>query len=214
MNDHTDRQIDELLHALAGEDAKAVVPPRVATVVMEAWDAYRTSGIARRSQRAWHRPVRRWRAALASALVASAVVVAVTRVDRTRVDSPRGVPSAAAGSSAREPEIAAGTGAANVRGTPGQVVRNRPASLPRGSGSEAAETGFVIAPEPLADPTTLHIVRVRMSRVALASLGLPIADPDAEGLLEVEMLVGDDGVARSIRRATFAGGDPGSGGGR
>jgi hypothetical protein len=65
------------------------------------------------------------------------------------------------------------------------------------------DSGYVIVPEPFADTATLHVVRVRMARMALATLGVPIADPDAEGLVDVEMLVGDDGVARSIRNATF-----------
>jgi hypothetical protein len=42
-----------------------------------------------------------------------------------------------------------------------------------------------------------------MSRAALASLGMPIVDPNVDGVVEVEMLVGDDGVAQSIRHATL-----------
>ena len=57
-------------------------------------------------------------------------------------------------------------------------------------------------PEPFANPTMLQVVRVRMARTALATLGMPIVDPDAEGLVNVEMLVGEDGVARSIWKAT------------
>jgi hypothetical protein len=67
----------------------------------------------------------------------------------------------------------------------------------------ALDSGYVIVPEPFSDTATLHVVRVRMDRMALATLGVPIADPDAEGLVDVEMVVGDDGVARSIRNATF-----------
>jgi hypothetical protein len=63
-------------------------------------------------------------------------------------------------------------------------------------------TGYVIVPEPFSD-TALHVVRVRMATMALATLGMPLADPDAQGLVDVEILVGDDGVARSIRNATF-----------
>ena len=70
-------------------------------------------------------------------------------------------------------------------------------------GPPPINTGYVIVPEPFTDPAALHVVRVRMARMALATLGMPIADPDAEGLVDVEILVGDDGVARSIRNATF-----------
>jgi hypothetical protein len=71
--------------------------------------------------------------------------------------------------------------------------------------SLTAEAGVPLVADPLADPTALNVMRVRMSRSALANLGLPILDPDAAGVVDVEVLVGEDGVARSIRRAAFAG---------
>jgi hypothetical protein len=83
----------------------------------------------------------------------------------------------------------------------GMSARDRPTSR---------STGYVIVPEPFSD-TALHVVRVRMARMALATLGMPIADPDAEGLVDVEILVGDDGVARSIRNATFVRENTGTG---
>jgi len=46
------------------------------------------------------------------------------------------------------------------------------------------------------------MIRVRMERRTFARLGVPIANPDGDGMVDVEMLVGEDGVARSIRRAT------------
>jgi hypothetical protein len=58
--------------------------------------------------------------------------------------------------------------------------------------------------DPLADRAALTVMRVRMSRSAFASLGFPLADPDAAGLVDVEVIVGEDGVARSIRRAAIA----------
>jgi hypothetical protein len=76
------------------------------------------------------------------------------------------------------------------------------------------DTGYVIVPEPFLDTAELHVVRVRMTRMALATLGMPIADPDTEGLVEVEMVVGDDGVARSIRNATFVHDNTARGAGR
>jgi hypothetical protein len=60
------------------------------------------------------------------------------------------------------------------------------------------------AADPLADGAGLMVMRVRMSRSALASIGFPIPDPDAAGTVDVEVIVGEDGVARSIRRAALA----------
>lgn len=80
--------------------------------------------------------------------------------------------------------------------------REREIMLPERSGPRAV-TGYVIVPEPLVDRAALHVVRVRTSRAVLATLGLPIVTPDADGLVDLEMLVGDDGVTQSIRRAAF-----------
>jgi hypothetical protein len=59
---------------------------------------------------------------------------------------------------------------------------------------------IVLVTDPVFDPSATSIVRVRMPRAALATLGIPIADPDASGLVDVELLVGEDGFARTIRR--------------
>ena len=68
--------------------------------------------------------------------------------------------------------------------------------------------GLVLVADPMFDSTAATVIRVRMPRSALAALGLPIAEPDAAGAVDVEMLVGEDGVARTIRRATAAPANP------
>ena len=47
----------------------------------------------------------------------------------------------------------------------------------------------------------LMLMRVRMTRREFSRLGVAISNPDGDGLVDVEVLVGEDGVARSIRRA-------------
>jgi hypothetical protein len=81
-------------------------------------------------------------------------------------------------------------------------LQHPPASTPREM-TPAGEPGYVLVPDPLADPASLHVVRLRMRRAGLASLGVPLVNPDADGLVEVELLVGEDGVARSIRRTAL-----------
>lgn len=78
--------------------------------------------------------------------------------------------------------------------------------VPPGAGTgdiPAPEVGYVLVPDPMADPAALQIMRLRMPRAGLANLGVPLVNPDADGLVDVELLVGDDGVARAIRRATL-----------
>jgi hypothetical protein len=81
-------------------------------------------------------------------------------------------------------------------------LQREPPSTPRDMAAPR-EFELVLVPDPLADPTSLQVVRLRMRRAGLASLGVPLANPDADGLIEVEVLVGEDGVARSIRRTAL-----------
>jgi hypothetical protein len=45
----------------------------------------------------------------------------------------------------------------------------------------------------------VHAVQVRMPRAMLSMLGVPIIEPGADGTVNVEMLLGSDGIARTIR---------------
>jgi hypothetical protein len=63
------------------------------------------------------------------------------------------------------------------------------------------DQGLLLGIDPTLDGTTTSVVRVRVPRAALATLGLPVVQSDASGLIDLEMLVGEDGVARAIRRA-------------
>ena len=60
------------------------------------------------------------------------------------------------------------------------------------------------SPSTAEDVMPLTLVRVRMPRSAFSRL-VPIANPDGDGLVDVDVLVGEDGVARSIRRAAAVG---------
>jgi hypothetical protein len=76
----------------------------------------------------------------------------------------------------------------------------------------AALSRIAAAPAPLIDQELvlvpefdragpLMLMRVRMTRREFSRLGVAISNPDGDGLVDVEVLVGEDGVARSIRRA-------------
>jgi hypothetical protein len=49
----------------------------------------------------------------------------------------------------------------------------------------------------------LQLVRLRVPRQALAMFGLVLIDPDAAGLVDVDVLVGEDGLPRDIRGVWF-----------
>ena len=67
------------------------------------------------------------------------------------------------------------------------------------------DAGYVLVPDMAPDSASLTMMRVRMPRSAFSRLGVPIANPDGDGMVDVEVLVGEDGVARSIRRAAAVG---------
>ena len=75
----------------------------------------------------------------------------------------------------------------------------------RASGFESAATGDAPpaptsrATDPAADTETVQLVRIRVPVGALLALGVTTTDPDASGVVDVDVTVGDDGLAREIR---------------
>jgi hypothetical protein len=64
---------------------------------------------------------------------------------------------------------------------------------------DSMATGDLVLDE---DPGSLQLVRLRIEASVLAAFGFPVADP-ADQLVEVEVLIGLDGVPRAIRQADF-----------
>jgi hypothetical protein len=73
-----------------------------------------------------------------------------------------------------------------------------------GASAPLIERELVLVPE-LEGTGPLALMRVRMTRREFSRLGVPISNPEGDGLVDVEVLVGEDGVARSIRRAVAVG---------
>jgi hypothetical protein len=48
------------------------------------------------------------------------------------------------------------------------------------------------------DPESLQIVRLRVSSETLRTQGYEVGDPDGDGTVEIEMVLGSDGMARSV----------------
>jgi hypothetical protein len=46
----------------------------------------------------------------------------------------------------------------------------------------------------------LQLVRLRIPREALQALGVPLFEPEARGLVDVDVLIGEDGLPRDVRR--------------
>jgi hypothetical protein len=62
---------------------------------------------------------------------------------------------------------------------------------------------MTLAVDPALETETLQLVRVRMPRRALAAVGFVVGGPDAEGFVEVDFVVGEDGLSRDVRRVAL-----------
>ena len=52
------------------------------------------------------------------------------------------------------------------------------------------------------EPGSLQIVHVRVANTTLAAQGYALSDPDGDGLVDLEVIVGTDGMARGVRMAS------------
>ena len=198
MNHESEPWIDDALQALAVDDERVSVPARVHREVLREWDEHQALRKGRRA----HRRSR----GLAWVVVPAAVAVILALAVVQRQSAPLAEPEAAPTVSGVDVDVPAMTRAPDPllgesRRATAVASPIRISTQPRAVADGSA--GYVIVPAPLVDPAALHVVRARMSRTALATLGMPIVDPNVDGLVEVEMLVGDDGVAQSIRHATL-----------
>jgi hypothetical protein len=51
------------------------------------------------------------------------------------------------------------------------------------------------------EPGPLQVVRVRVASTTLAAQGYAFEDADSDGVVELEMIIGEDGMAREVRVA-------------
>jgi hypothetical protein len=59
---------------------------------------------------------------------------------------------------------------------------------------------MTLAADPVRETESLQLVRIRVPRTELRALGIALIEPDASGLVDVDVLVADDGLPRDIRR--------------
>lgn len=83
---------------------------------------------------------------------------------------------------------------------PRLTTQDRPGSSTAGHGN--ARVPMLRASNGTASEA-LQLVRLRMPRQALATWGLILVDPDATGIVHVDVLIGEDGLPRDIRKVWF-----------
>jgi hypothetical protein len=66
--------------------------------------------------------------------------------------------------------------------------------------AENSDSGFTLLPGSLqSDTEAAAIVRVRMQRGGLTALGLPVNEERASDWIQVDLLVGNDGLPQAVR---------------
>jgi hypothetical protein len=76
-------------------------------------------------------------------------------------------------------------------------VQRWPQSMP------APDAVLTLAADPVPETETLQLVRVRMPRLALQAVGVVVSGPNAEGFVEMDVVVGEDGLPRDVRRVVL-----------
>jgi hypothetical protein len=87
------------------------------------------------------------------------------------------------------------------------ALRNdRASSIPPAPARDAVPTAravMTLAVDPALETESLQLVRVRMPRLALQAVGVVVSGPNADGFVEVDVVVGEDGLPRDIRRVAL-----------
>ena len=94
------------------------------------------------------------------------------------------------------------TGSVLVAPVPVPVASARPAPRRRAPRVETAPFEALYPGDPLADLDAVHVVRVSVPRSSLFALGLRPRPGAADDAVEMDAMVGPDGVARAVRFVT------------
>jgi hypothetical protein len=155
------------------EDAAITAPAELERRILAAWEALQHR--PRRSQ-----PPGQSRFVWAVAAVAGALLLAFALRGHRATPVTADPASSAASSVTRDIE---------------EVHRWPPAPTP--------SAVITLAVDPVLETETLQLVRVRMPRVALQAVGVVVSGPNAEGFVEVDVMVGEDGLPRDVRRVAL-----------
>ena len=193
--------VRDALQALAHADRSLEAPAHVERMVMEAWDATHPRRVQRRPfvQAAM-------RMAAAAVVVVAAWMWASGRAPQPATgEHPGGVedePLAPAVVHQRDSQPASAAPDAGLpTGTSATPVAfaARAARVSGAAVSGRAPVTVVLVGAPAAPGEQMRVVRMRVGRDTLIAMGLRAIDADDADTVDVEMLVGEDGVARGLR---------------
>jgi hypothetical protein len=213
-NDRMDQErLSHLLRELAAHDADTLPPPQVQVTVMNRWNermATRESAITT-SPRLSARPLR-WTPARVSfgvaGIAAMVLLVSWAGIRPTEHTAPTVPPSTSA---IAEVQPAPVQPIVEVVEPPWAMIASQPSDLERNDIAPARTVAAPAAAEvepfvrllPMTEQElgTIRLARVRLRGQAARTLGLEtrMPLPGADGFVEADVLLGEDGLARAIR---------------
>ena len=161
-------------------------------------DHHAPAGLEARVQQAiaGRQPRRRWRSSAGVTLAASLGIAAAWWF-ATAKSAPIGVGTTLEADALR-PFVSYAASAG--REQPDVILARTPSTRVR---SGVARTPQLRASEATGPQEVFQLVRLRLPRQALATLGFLLVDPDGGGVVDVDVLVGEDGLPRHIRKVWF-----------
>ncbi|HKE84925.1 MAG TPA: hypothetical protein VKB50_14285 [Vicinamibacterales bacterium] len=181
----SDQALTRALRALADAEARVETPAHVETAIMALWDA--------RHDQAQTAPTRRRIVRGAAAIAAGVTIVGSVALQRDLADRPIAPPRSPAISFDRAASPRVAPAISDAADTPAPGAADRHPS----PGANDARSALVVMGDPIATGEIVHIVRMRVMRSALTELG--IAANASTEMVDVDVLVGEDGVARGLR---------------
>lgn len=189
-----DPHLDAAWRAYAAHDRHLVPRPELEQIVLARCRAESAKG-ARGANRAKGRRVTVYALAAAASI---ALVALASRTWDAPAPAPAPLEARAMGAAAYPPPVAAQPGRLGVRPPRRDTGAELADAYVQHVELPAALMLFDAGPLQLREP--LQMVRLRLPREALQALGLALLEPDAGGVVDVDVLVGEDGLPRDIRQ--------------
>lgn len=178
------------LQDLARAEWRQSTPARVERALLAAWDE---------SHRGSRRMRRAYRVAAAGAIAAGLGLTALVPWGERTAGSPAVVPPAGGFADVALPRLSSAGAPAPVMDA-GRARQPAPASATPGSApAPTSKRTVVLVGPPVTPDERISVVRMRIARDTLLEMGLRPVAPADDGPVDVEMIVGEDGVARGLR---------------
>lgn len=178
-------QFDEAWRALVEHDEQLQAPPHLEAAVMTAISGQSVAPAGRPYMFAFG-----WLAVPATIGAAAVGIIMLGGApDRVHILNARAHPAARLASAVtmHPPGTSAAATAARRRDS-------------RARGQVSAAVVMMVENTPALLSESLQLVRLRIPKEALLALGLSLVEPDASGTVDVDVLVGEDGLPRNIRQ--------------